>query len=120
MKDLILDGGPGTIPTLLFGLLLLFVATRYSIRPERRWMPLMLALGTATLAMGALGFVAGLKVIAHFAGRSIAEPVSKTALISVVGVGEALNNVAFALFFVVLAALAACVGTWRNARTAPA
>jgi hypothetical protein len=99
-------------PTLAFGLLMLFVAARYALRPERRFVPLLLGLGTVTLASGALGFVTGLMATFRYVG-GVAPSERYVALI---GIGESLANVAFALVFVVLAALAASVGAWRIAR----
>ncbi len=53
------DGGLGMYPTLVFGLVLLVVAGRYATRPERRYVPLLVALNLLTLSAGALGFVSG-------------------------------------------------------------
>jgi hypothetical protein len=107
------DGGWGMITTLFFGVLLLGAAGRYAVSPERRWVPLLVALTVVTLASGALGFTSGMIVTAQYVVRDhVAEP----GLISLEGFGESLNNVAFALMFVVLAALGATVGAWRIAR----
>ncbi len=101
------------IPTMVFGLSLLAVAARYALRPEQRWVPLILGLGTVTLASGALGFVTGLMASFEYitgvpdGGRWVA----------LVGVGESLTDVAFALLFIVLGALSVSVGTWRIAGT---
>ncbi len=38
-------------------------------------------------------------------------------LIALVGVGESLNNVAFALMFVAAGAIAATLGAWKIARS---
>lgn len=112
MVQLFREGGWGMFPTLAFGLLLLLVAARYAMRPERRFVPLLLGLGTVTLASGALGFVTGLMATFRYIGGV---PASER-YIALIGVGESLVNVAFALVFVVLAATAASVGAWRLSR----
>ncbi len=107
------DGGWGMIPTLVFGVLLLAAASRYALSPERRWVPLLVALMVVTLASGALGFSSGMITTAECVVRDrVAEP----GTITLEGFGESLNNVAFALVFVVLAALGTTVGGWRIAR----
>ena len=112
MIDAFHTGGWGMYPTMVFGVLLLLMTARYAMRPERRFVPLILALGTVTLASGALGFVTGL--IASFQYISNVPPGRHW--IALVGVGESLNNVAFALVFIVLGSLAMSIGAWKIAR----
>ena len=112
MMQLFREGGWGMFPTLGFGLLLLLVAARYAVRPERRFVPLLLGLGTVTLSSGALGFVTGVMASFRYIG---AVPASER-YVALIGVGESLGNVAFALVFVVLASLAASVVAWRLGR----
>lgn len=112
MLQLFREGGLGMFPTLVFGLALLFVAARYAQRPERCFVPLLLGLGTVTLSSGALGFVAGLMATFRFVGGV---PASQR-YVAIIGIGESLANVAFALAFIVLASLAASVGAWRISR----
>jgi hypothetical protein len=107
------DGGWGMFPTMLSGLLLLAVAIRYAVEPERRLVPLLVSLNVLTLGAGALGFVSGCIVCARYFGMH--DP-QLPGTIPVMGVGEALNNVAFALLFVVSAAVAMSLGAWRIAR----
>lgn len=106
------EGGWGMFPTLFFGLILLGVAARYASRPERRYVPLLLGAGVVTLSSGALGFVTG--VITTF--RYIGGVGPDRRYLALIGVGESLENVAFALIFIVLASLAASVGAFRIAR----
>ena len=107
------DGGWGMYPTLVFGILLLGVAVKYATSPERRLVPLLVALNVATLASGALGFVTGVIVTANALSSSgMTEPTN----ISFFGVGEALNNVAFALLLVMVGTTASIVGAWRLSR----
>jgi len=110
------EGGWGMFPTLGFGLLMLAVAVRYATRPERRYVPLLLGSGVVTLSSGALGFVTGL--IATF--RYIGHVGPDRRYLAIIGIGESLENVAFALVFAVLASLIASVGAWRIAQGGPA
>jgi hypothetical protein len=111
-----IDGGFGMYPTLLFGVALLAVAGRYATRPEKRYVPLLIALNILTVAAGALGFVTG--VITTTGAASEIAGTGQLSLIALVGVGESLNNVAFALLFVVAGAMAVTLGAWRIAREA--
>jgi hypothetical protein len=107
------DGGWGMYPTLVFGALLLGVAVRYAVTPERRYVPLLVALNVATLVSGGLGFVTGVVVTASaLASEGITQPTN----ISFFGVGEALNNVALALLLVMVGTMAATVGAWKLSR----
>jgi hypothetical protein len=111
------DGGWGMFPTLFFGALLLAVAVRYATIPERRLVPLLLGLGTLTLAVSALGFVSGVIVTCRAVGAD-SERLRDGTTLAIVGFGESLNNIAFALVFIVLAALAASYGAFRLSKVA--
>jgi hypothetical protein len=107
------DGGWGMFPTLFFGLVLLAAAVKYAVTPERRFVPLLVALNGLTLASGGLGFVSGVITTANaLAESNMVQPTN----ISFFGVGESLNNVAFALIFVVVGAMAATLGAWKVAK----
>lgn len=106
------EGGWGMFPTLVFGLVMLAVAARYAARPERRYVPLLLGTGVVTLSSGMLGFVTGL--ITTF--RYIGQVGPDRRYLAIIGIGESLENVAFALIFAVLASLVASVGAWRIAQ----
>jgi len=110
------DGGFGMYPTMVFGVLLLVVAVRYAKAPERRLVPLLVALNLLTLAAGALGFVTGVITTAHYVYEAN-EP--NPAIVALGGLGESLHNVAFALLFVVFAAIAVTLGAWKIARQEP-
>lgn len=107
------EGGWGMFPTLLFGLVLLAIAIRYAVRPERRFVPLLVTLNLLTITSGALGFVTGLIATARYFERA---PKLDTANIPFLGFGESLNDVAFALVFVVTGAMAVSLGAWKIAR----
>jgi len=107
------DGGWGMFPTLAFGLVLLAVAIRYAGRPERRFVPLLVTLNILTLASGGLGCVSGVIVTAQYYERAT-PPLPPS--VPFLGVGESLNNVAFSLLFVVVAAMAMSLGAFKIAR----
>lgn len=109
-------GGFGMFPTLVFGLLTVAAAIRYAASPDRRWVPLQLSLGVLTLAAGGLGFVTG--VIKSLLAVEQVGPEQRW--IWMLGVGEALHNVALALALVTIGAIAASVGAMRIAHRAPA
>ena len=115
LRESFRDGGWGMFPVLIFGLVLLATSIRYAVKPERRTVPLLYGLGILTLASGCLGFVTGLITVAH-AIANVPEFTAHIGLISIVGLGESLNNIAFALIFVTLAALAGCLGALQIAR----
>ena len=107
------DGGWGMYPTFAFGVLLLGVAVKYAASPERRYVPLLVALNIATLVSGALGFVSGVIVTAHaLSSAGMTQPTN----ISFFGVGEALNNVAFALLLVMVSTVVSTIGAWKLSR----
>jgi hypothetical protein len=115
--ELFRDGGWGMYPTLACGLVLLAAALKYALRPERRFVPLLVALNILTLSAGALGFVSGVITTArHLEG--VGE--TRSTLVAFLGVGESLNNVAFALMFVTAGAIAVTLGAWKIAFQRPA
>ena len=106
------DGGFGMFPTLVFGIALCAVAARYAATPEKRFVPLLLALGTCTLSSGALGFASGFIVSTRAVAREgLARPG-----IALLGAGEALNCVALSLVLITLAGLVTVVGAARVVR----
>ncbi len=113
MKEAFIAGGFGMYPTLLAGLALLIASIQYARRPERRYVPLLLALGVFTLLAGSLGFITGVMVCLRFyAGPEGGHDPMVIAL----GIEESLNNVALALLLSVLSTLFASVGAWRLSR----
>ena len=106
------DGGFGMFPTLIFGIALCAVAVRYAASPEKRFVPLLLSLGTCTLSSGALGFASGFIV----STRAVAREGLERPGLALLGAGEALNCVALSLIMITLAALVTVVGAARLAR----
>jgi hypothetical protein len=98
-------------PTAVFGVCLVAVSLVYAVRPERRFVPLLVSSGLLTLFAGGLGFVTG--VIKSF-GAIDGEPPDRR-WIALLGVGESLHNIGLALVLVVFACLAAALGGLRVA-----
>ena len=113
MRETFHLGGWGMYPTFIFGLVLLAGSVRYATKPEQRVVPLLISLGILTLVSGATGFVTGLIKSLDFLNRAAPDD----RFLALVGLGESLHNIALALVLVMLAALAAVVGTWRLARS---
>ena len=103
-------GGWGMFPTLLAGLVFVFVAVLYARRPERRHVQVIVGVGILTFIVGLLGFVTGL---IKTMGAAWEDP--KLAL---VGFGESLHNVSLALMLLVLGTIVYVVGSWRASRAA--
>lgn len=127
MHDIFRNGGLGAYPTALLGLVLIAIAVRYAVKPEQRWIPLQIALGITTLAVGAASFVAGVIATLNAVGTeasqglaNVGEAASRAGLIGAVGIGESLNNLAIALCLVAIAALATTVGVARKTSEAHA
>lgn len=110
MLEIFETGGFGMIPTFLFGLIALGSAALYAVRPERRFVPLLVSSSLLTLATGALGFVIG--VIASFSAILGATDRG----MALVGVGESAHCLALALGIVMVALIGATLGTVRVAR----
>ena len=107
-------GGWGMVPTMVFGLMALAASALFAVRPERRFVPLVVSTSLLTLASGALGFVTG--VISSFSAI-LGAPDRGMAM---VGVGESGYCLALAMVFVVLTLMATTVGSLRLARDATA
>jgi hypothetical protein len=113
LLEMFRDGGWGMIPTLVFGLVLLGVSAKFARAPERRTVPLLIALNWITLVSGGLGFVSGVIVSCRaLAGEGLVDP----GRIASEALAETLQNVAFALLFAMVAAVMATVGAWRLSR----
>ncbi len=104
-------GGWGMWPTLGFGVLMIAAAAWYAVWPGRQ-LPLVLSCGFVTLLSGGLGFTSG--VISTLLHQETAGPAERH--FALVGVGESLYNVLFALALMLVATLVVGVGAWRIAR----
>ena len=103
------DGGWGMYPTTLFGFLLVASGVLCLLRPERRFVPLVLCLGALTLSSGMLGTSVGVVTSFHYLPQ--VREVDQRFTIAALGCAESLNNLVLALIIVtftgVLGALAA-------------
>jgi hypothetical protein len=98
-------------PTTIIGLLLLFAAVRYAMRPESGRLLVVVSLGVMTFLSGCLGFVTGLiRTLAVATSGKLPEPVGT---ITAGGLGESLNNIGLALVLLVLASIATTIGALR-------
>lgn len=109
MLEMFRLGGFGMIPTFVFGLIAVATSVRYAVSLKPKLMSLMLALGSLTLASGALGFVAGM--IKSF--TAVGEVPADMRWIWLIGTAESLHNLALAFALVAMMALAASVGAMR-------
>ncbi len=107
------DGGWGMYPTSIFGFLLVAAGVLCLLRPERRFVPVMLSLGVLTLMSGLLGFSVGMVTTFHFLPR-VAD-VSQRFTIAALGCAESLNNVVLALIIVTLTSLLGVLAAVRAA-----
>jgi hypothetical protein len=93
-ENFFVSGGYGMFPTALSGFLLLTVALLLALRPERRYVPLVLVLGLMTLGSGVLATLVGIVRTFHFiANTSPVQPLQ----IAVMGIAEASHCLILAL-----------------------
>jgi hypothetical protein len=106
MPNFIVEAGWPIYPILALGSLSLIQSARYALTAQRDILPLIVGLLTATVAMGAFGTIVGFMYAVE--GTRDLPPEQKW--LCVVGLKEALNNLAVACAFVVVDALVAMVG----------
>ncbi len=107
------DGGWGMYPTTVFGFLLVAAGVLCLLRPERRFVPLVLCLGALTLSAGMLGTSVGVVTTFHYLPR-VAE-VDQRFTIAALGCAESLNNLVLALILVTLTGLLGALAALRAA-----
>ena len=107
-------GGWGMYPTLFFGVLFLGTAIWYAVNPERRRLLLPGVMSIVTMAAGSLGFFTGVLTTLNAAGE-----LPNGVQIAMIGVAESLNNLCFALAWVVMSGLVVAVGAFRAGRQSP-
>lgn len=110
MIDAFHEGGWGMFPTLFFGALALAAAAVYALRPERRFVPLVVSTSLLTMVSGLLGFVRG--VSASF--QHVTDASDRA--VAMVGVGESAQNITLALIFIGVVLMAITIGALRNVR----
>jgi dipeptide/tripeptide permease len=107
------DGGWGMYPTTLFGFLLVAAGVLCLLRPERRFVPLVLCLGALTLSSGLLGTTTGLVNTFHYLPR--VQEVDQRFTIAALGCAESLNNLVLALILLTLTGVLGAVAALRAA-----
>lgn len=105
-------GGWGMWPTMLFGLVMLAVAVLYAIRADQRLSSVVRATAWMTFISGCLGFVTGLIRSCLY----ISDVSPDDRYLVVIGFGESLHNIAWALVLIMVAMIITTVGTWRVSR----
>lgn len=112
MIDFFRAGGWPMWPILVTGLILNLYAVRYAQRPEPQRRGLVRSLAIVNLLTGVLGTVLGLiATTVHLAPH-----LPDKAYLCLIGLGESLNNLAFSLSCVLLAAIIKTVGDVRAAQ----
>jgi hypothetical protein len=117
MGEFFKEGGVGMFPTLIFGFLLVASGVLYLLRPERRYSPLLVSLGVATLCSGILSFCVGIMMTARFLHQV---PEEQQVLVAMQGTQESIHNVVLAMILIVITALIVSVGSFKAARTTAA
>lgn len=107
------DGGWGMYPTATFGFLLVASGVLCLLRPERRFVAVVLSLGAATLGSGLLGFTVG--VVNSFRYLPRVADVDQRFTIAALGCAESLHNVVLALILIVVTALITVLAAVRAA-----
>jgi hypothetical protein len=117
MRDFFEAGGWGMYPILIFGSLLLASVVSWIVRPQRKFAQLSILLAAATLGAGLLGVITGFHTT-FTAAAHYAEP--ERLKLVLLGMSESMNNLTFALVFLVLSALLAAARALRPAAPQPA
>jgi hypothetical protein len=111
------DGGWDMFPTAVAGLLLLAISLQFALAPQRRTVPILVAMNWLTMTCGSLGFIIGIITMCRpLSGPGIAD----ASRIAFEGTAESLYDIAFALLIATVAAVAAVVGAWRLPKVATA
>ncbi|MBA2541295.1 MAG: MotA/TolQ/ExbB proton channel family protein [Deltaproteobacteria bacterium] len=98
------QGGWGMYPTAVIVVVLVAAALRFAIRPDARREPLLRQLSLLSFVIGALGTVTG--CIKAFTSLEDTTPIHY----ALIGLGEALNCVAFGICGVVLGGIFIAIG----------
>lgn len=112
MLDVFLEGGWTTYPTALFGAGAIAAGVVVALRPDRRFVPLLVSLCALTVGSGIMGTMWGLTGIVKVATNAAAEDVRALTLACAT---QALNSLLLASVCVVIALIAATSGALRVA-----
>lgn len=111
LSDFFKAGGWGMYPTAIFGFLLVASSVLFMLRPERRFVPLLVSLGAMTLSTGLLSFTLGLVHTFLYLHQVAPE---KQLGIAAAGCAESLHNILLALLLITLTSLLAAIGAFRG------
>ena len=103
-------------PTVLFGFLLVTAGVLYLLRPESRFVAIVLCAASLTVGAGLLGTFTGFITTFRYIGHV---PSPDQMKIAALGCAESLNNIVLALILVLIAGLPTLGGVWRSIRRAP-
>jgi len=106
-------GGWGMHPTSIIGFLLVASAVLLVLRPERRYLSLVVGLGLATLGSGLLSCSVGVIKTFHYLHQI---PPARQVGIAALGCAESLNNVVLALLITVPTTLLVTIGLFWSMR----
>jgi len=108
------SGGIGMFPIAVFGFLLLASAVLLALRPERRFVVLVVCLALMTLGSGVLATLAGIVTTFHSASRMLP---ARQIEIALMGAAEASHCMVFALIIFLAALAFGTIAAWRTSRT---
>jgi hypothetical protein len=107
-------GGWGMYPVSILGFALVAAGFVLALRPERRFVWLVVSLGVATLGSGLLSACVGVVNTLHYLQRV---PSGDLLKIAALGCAESFHNVVLALMLLVVTALLAAIAAGRAARS---
>lgn len=113
MLDLFSEGGWTMFPTTLFGFLSMGAAALLALRPEKRFVPLVISLSVVTLCTAMLGSVIG--VLGVVKATANAAPADVSTIVTACAT-QALSSLLVAFLCLSLAAVASATGALRYAR----
>lgn len=112
MLDLYTEGGWTMFPTTLFGFLAMGAAAVIALRPERRFVPLVISLSVMTLCTAFLGSVIG--VFGVVKATANAAPADVSTIVTACAT-QALSSLLVAFVCLTLANLGTAAGALRHA-----
>jgi hypothetical protein len=110
------EGGWTMYPTAFFGALAVLTSMLVAMRPERRFVPLLLTLCGLTLSAGVFGSITGVAGLLRVSARMSSD---ERATVMFAGTAESLHNVLLAVMVLMVAALVASSGALRFALSQP-